>query len=281
MTCDLHTHTYHSDGTDSPRELARLAKESGLSAIALTDHNTVSGLPEFLSATEEYGIIGVGGTEISTDYDGVELHIIGLFVEPEYYGAVNDFVAPMMERKARANDELVERLMKDGYVIDYERAKREAGGQINRAHIATELMRAGYVKSPEEAFGGLLRKNGKYYTVTKRIDVFETISFIKSIGGVAILAHPFLELNESELRRFLPLAKKAGLDAMEVYYSKFDEETTALASNIAKELDILPSGGSDYHGWRKPGVALGVGKGNLSVDLSIFEALLRKKNNFT
>lgn len=277
MTCDLHAHTSFSDGTDSPRELARLAKERGIRAIALTDHNTTRGLEDFLKACKDEGVIGVGGIEISTDYNGVELHVIGLFIKPEYYEDVMKFVAPLMKRKAEANDDLVERLRKDGYVIDYDRAKREAGGQINRAHIATELIRGGYIKTPEEAFTGLLKKNGRYYTVAKCIDVFETIRYIKSIGGVAILAHPFLELTEKELREFLPRACEAGLDAMEVYYTKFDGETTALAKSIADEFGLLPSGGSDYHGWRKPGTELGTGKGNLCIDFSIYENLLDRK----
>ena len=277
MTCDLHTHTYFSDGTDSPRELARLARECGLGAVALTDHNTVAGLDEFLSAARDEGIIGIGGIEFSTDYKEIELHILGLFIKPEHYEDVTAFVAPMMKRKAEANDELVRKLAADGYVIDYERAKREAGGQINRAHIATELIRGGYISTPEEAFSGLLKKNGKYYTVAKRIDAFETIKYIKSIGGVAILAHPFLELSEAELREFLTDACRVGLDAIEVYYSKFDEQTTALAKEIADEFGILPSGGSDYHGWRKPGTELGVGRGNLRVDFSIYGELLKRK----
>ena len=277
MTCDLHTHTLFSDGTDTPTELARRAKECGLSAIALTDHNTVEGLEEFLKETAAQGIIGIGGIEISTDYNDVELHIIGLFIKPEHYADVTAFVTPMMKRKAEANDELVRKLREAGYVIDYERAKREAGGQINRAHIATELIRGGYIKHPEEAFSGLLRKNGEYYTVAKRIDAFETIRYIKSIGGVAILAHPFLELSEMELREFLPKAREAGLDAMEVYYTKFDEETTALALDLTKEFNILPSGGSDYHGWRKPGTELGCGKGNLVVNFDVYENLKKRK----
>ena len=277
MTCDLHAHTNFSDGTDSPRELARLAKERGISAIALTDHNTTRGLEDFLKACEDEGVIGVSGVEISSEYNGVEIHIIGMFIEPQYYEEVMEFVAPMMKRKAEANDELVRKLQAAGYVIDYERAKREAGGQINRAHIATELIRGGYIETPEEAFAGLLKKNGTYYRVEKRIDAFETIRYIKSIGGVAILAHPFLEFNEGSLREFLPKACEAGLDAMEVYYTKFDEQTTALAKEIADEFGLLPSGGSDYHGWRKPGTELGTGKGNLCIDFSIYENLLKRK----
>ena len=277
MTCDLHTHTHFSDGTDSPRELARLAQEAGLSAIALTDHNTVAGLSEFLAACHDEGITGIGGIEFSTDYNEIELHIIGLFIKPEHYDDVTAFVTPMMKRKSEANDELVKKLALDGYVIDYERAKREAGGQINRAHIATELIRAGYISTPEEAFSGLLKKNGKYYTVAKRIDALEVIRYIKSIGGVAILAHPFLELSEGELREFLVGACEAGLDAIEVYYSKFDDKTTALAKKITDEFGILASGGSDYHGWRKPGIELGVGRGKLKVDFKIYEELSKRK----
>lgn len=273
MICDLHAHSYFSDGTDSPRELVKLAAELGIGALALTDHNTAMGLAEFCDAASEYGIKAVPGIEFSTDYNNIELHMLGLFIKEKYYSEITEYVAPMMRRKAEANDELVRRLAADGYVIDYERAKRQAGGQINRAHIATELIAGGYVSTPAEAFETLLKKNGKYYTVAKRIDVFEVISYIKSIGGVCVLAHPFLELKEDELRTFLPRAREAGLDGMEVYYSKFDAKTVDLAKRIADEYGILASGGSDYHGWRKPGVKLGVGSLGFTVDGKIYEAL--------
>ena len=279
MICDLHAHSCFSDGTDTPDELARLASELGIDALALTDHNTTAGLREFCSAAREHGVIAVPGIEFSTDYGKTELHMLGLFIKEKDFSKIEAYVAPMMKRKAEANDELVRKLAADGYIIDYERAKRKAGGQINRAHIATELIARGYVKTPSEAFETLLKKNGKYYTVAKRIDVFEVISYIKSIGGVAVLAHPLLELSEDELRTFLPPAKEAGLDGMEVYYQKFDSSKVQLAERIADEYGILASGGSDYHGWRKPGVMLGHGSGENSIDGKIYEALRERAKN--
>ena len=279
MICDLHAHSCFSDGTDTPDELARLASELGIDALALTDHNTTAGLREFCSAAREHGVIAVPGIEFSTDYGKTELHMLGLFIKEKDFSKIEAYVAPMMKRKAEENDELVRKLAADGYIIDYERAKRKAGGQINRAHIATELIARGYVKTPSEAFETLLKKNGKYYTVAKRIDVFEVISYIKSIGGVAVLAHPLLELSEDELRTFLPPAKEAGLDGMEVYYQKFDSSKVQLAERIADEYGILASGGSDYHGWRKPGVMLGHGSGENSIDGKIYEALRERAKN--
>ncbi len=273
MICDMHAHSYFSDGTDSPEELVRLAADMGIGALALTDHNTVSGLDRFIEAARLYGISAVPGIEFSTDYNDTELHMLGLFISEKHYSEITDFVAPMMKRKAEANDELVRKLAADGYIIDYERAKSQAGGHLNRAHIATELIAGGYVSTPAEAFETLLKKNGKYYTVAKRIDVFRVISYIKSIGGVAVLAHPFLELTEAELRTFLPKAKAAGLDGIEVYYSKFNRETCELAKKIADEYGLLASGGSDYHGWRKPGVTLGCGSEGLTIDGKIYDSL--------
>ena len=138
-------------------------------------------------------------------------------------------------------------------------------------------MLAGYVNSIEEAFDTLLSKNGPFYTQPKRLDVFEVIRFVKSIGSVSVLAHPFLNLSEAELREFLKKAKSEGLHAMDTLYSKFDEDTTALARKIAKEYGILESGGSDFHGWRKPGIELGIGKGSLAVPVTFLDELEKLK----
>ena len=262
--CDLHTHSNFSDGTYTPAELIDEAVRLGLSAIALTDHNCISGLAEFKSAAEGKPINAVPGVEFSTDYGETELHIVALFIKEESYEKINALVDDLKKRKEKCNLELIERLNAGGYIIDLEKLHGESRGQINRAHIAHQLMMAGYVKSIEEAFDTLLSKNGKFYTQPKRLDVFEVIKFIKSIGAVSVLAHPFLNLSEPELREFLPKAKAAGLHAMETLYSKFDDETTALARKIASEYGIFESGGSDFHGWRKPGIELGTGRGTCS-----------------
>jgi len=268
--CDLHTHSTASDGTYTPAELILAAEETGLYAIALTDHNVVKGLPEFYRAAEGKRVRAIGGVEFSTDYGEKELHIVALFVKEEYYSAIQALVSKMVESKKACNLELAKRLNDAGYTVDYPRMYEENDGHINRTHFARELMARGYVNSIEEAFDTVLSKDGSFYTQPKRLDSLEVISFIKSIGAVSVLAHPFLNLTEEELRRFLPKAKEAGLDAMETEYSTYDEPTHALANEIAREFNLLQSGGSDFHGISKPDISLGCGRGALNVPKEIF-----------
>lgn len=271
--CDLHTHSHCSDGSFSPTELVMRAKSKGLSALALTDHNTIMGAEEFLKAAKEADIEGVAGVEFSTDYQGEELHILGLFIQPQDYEKVETWVAGMNRRKKESVILLIENLRKDGYEVTYEEAAARSVGQPNRAHVATILWEKGYVASVAEAFKKLLSSNGKYYVEARRLNVFDTIAFIKSIGGVAVWAHPFLSVKEAQAREFLSIAVTYGLDGMETIYSKYDEETTAMAKRMAKEFGILESGGSDFHGLAKPNIELGVGKGNLHIPLSMLEKL--------
>ncbi len=272
--CDLHTHSIYSDGTYTPTELILEAEKKGLSALALTDHNTVSGVPEFLRAAQGTQVEGIAGTEFSTDYGDVELHIVALFLKPQHYSQVMELVAPMMQRKVESNMRLVDGLRKAGYDIDYDDVVAETPLQhVNRVHIAAALMRKGYVSSVNEAFKELLSKQGAFYQQPKRLDVFETIGFIREIGAVSVLAHSFLNLDEAELRTFLEKAVKYGLHGMETLYQTYDLKTEQTAKIIAKEYGIKESGGSDFHGARRPGVAIGTGKGNLKIPTSFFERL--------
>ena len=273
-TCDLHTHSTFSDGTLTPTQLVEEAQRCGLAAIALCDHNTVAGLPEFLAAAEGTPVEAVPGIEFSTDYHGTELHVLGLFLKPESYGPITDLLEGFRARKDRSNAELVEALGRAGSRLDYEALKAGTpNGQVNRAHIAAALMEHGHVSSVKEAFKTLLAPEHGYYRPPERLNVFDAIRFIKSIGSVAVLAHPFLNLEEEELRRFLPEAKLAGLDGMETLCSSYSEEITALAASIADEFELKHSGGSDFHGSNKPDVRLGKGKGNLCIPLKILEEL--------
>ena len=273
--CDLHTHSTSSDGSLTPTELLRAAEAIGLDAIALCDHNTVAGLPEFLKAAEGSPVEAIPGCEFSSDYMGIDLHIIGLFIPEDQYGRITAMLAETQQNKERSNLDLVAKLAKDGYVIDYPALRAEAGdGFINRANIAQALVAKGYVPSVKDAFSQLLSVKGKYYTPPKRLGSFEVIDFIKSIGAVAILAHPFLNLKEEgQLRAFLDEAVKHGLDAMETIYTAYSDETTALAKQIAAEYSLKESGGSDFHGNAKPATALGIGKGNLKVPTEILRKL--------
>lgn len=276
--CDLHTHSVFSDGTDTPAQLIQLARRAELSAVALCDHNTVAGLPEFLEAAEDSGVEAVPGVEISTDFAEKELHILALFVQPQHYAAVTQLLAEGDRRKEQSNIDLVAALNGAGYALDYEAIKAKTPkGHINRAHIAAEMMELGYVESVQAAFQTLLSPKHGLYHPPKRVDAYDAIRFIKSIGAVAVLAHPFLSMDETLLRAFLPRAVEAGLDAMEVFYSKYDAKTTDLAQQIAGEFGILPSGGSDYHGGNKPDIAMGIGRGELRIPTQWLDGLKKRK----
>lgn len=276
--CDLHAHSTFSDGSFTPAELVEEAKRRGLCALALTDHNTPSGLPEFCREAEKAGIIPVPGIEYSTDYGKTELHIVGLFIKPEHYEAARGLALRMRESKLKAHALLTERLSAAGYKIDYEEMRAKTPrGNVNRMNFAQELMEKGYVASIGEAFERLLAKDGGFYEEPPHLPVFEVLDFLRSIGAVSVLAHPFLSFkSEADLREFLPEAKAHGLCAMETIYSKYSEEETALARKIALEFGLLQSGGSDFHGAGKPEISLGTGKGNLAVPMELFEALRKE-----
>ena len=274
--CDLHTHSNHSDGTFTPEELIAEAERVGLSAIALTDHNTVSGLPQFLEAARGSGVEAIPGIEISTDYGDRELHILGLFIDEMHYDAITKLLVPLFENKEQSNVALMRSLAEAGYDITYEEvAARIPDGQFNRSHVGEVLTEKGYTSSIAEAFRTVLSKSGGLYRQPKRLPVFEIISFLRSIGAVPVLAHPFLSLTEEELRPFLREAVKHGLCGMETVYSTYDEETARLAASIAEEYGLKHSGGSDFHGGRKPDISMGTGRGNLCIPVEFVEELRR------
>lgn len=276
--CDLHTHSVFSDGTLTPTELVELAEELGLGAVALTDHNTVLGLPEFLAAAEGKAVEAVPGVEFSVDYQDGELHILALYIRPEHYGAAMAIAGQMQENKRKSNIALVEALNRAGYAISYEKIKAAMpAGEPNRALIAAELKACGYVSSNQEAFQKLLSPKHGYYVPPKRIDAFELISFVRSIGAVAVWAHPWLHLKQEEqVREFLSKAIPVGLQGMETQYPLYTPEQTALAASLAEEYGLLQSGGSDFHGANKPDIALGTGKGSLAVPVELLRKIKEK-----
>lgn len=276
--CDLHTHSVFSDGTLTPTELVELAEELGLGAVALTDHNTVLGLPEFLAAAEGKAVEAVPGVEFSVDYQDGELHILALYIRPEHYSAAMAIAGQMQENKRKSNIALVEALNRAGYAISYEKIKAAMpAGEPNRALIAAELKACGYVSSNQEAFRKLLSPKQGYYVPPKHIDAFELISFVRSIGAVAVWAHPWLHLKQEEqVREFLSKAIPVGLQGMETQYPLYTPEQTALAASLAEEYGLLQSGGSDFHGANKPDIALGTGKGSLAVPVELLRKIKEK-----
>ena len=277
MRCDLHIHSIYSDGSFSPKEIVAEAKRMGLTA-ALTDHNTVSGLSEFLEEAERQGVTAIPGIEISTDYRGKELHLLGFFLETRYYNRLEEVMKKYHALKEDSNKELVERLNEAGYLINYETVKKSVPeGNVNRAHIATALMEKGYVESVREAFQTLLKEGAGFYVPPARLGLLEGIRLLREMKTIPVLAHPLQELGEQELRQLLPEAIKAGLIGMETQHSSYNEEKLVLAAQIAGEFNLLESGGSDFHGMPKPDVFLGTGKGNLSIPDHVYEELLNKK----
>lgn len=273
--CDLHTHSNYSDGTFSPAQIVAEAAGLGLSAVALTDHNTVAGLPEFLSAARDYPIQVIAGVEISTVYRETELHIVGLFLNPDTFGQITTLLEEFNRKKEESNLALIQNLNRAGYTLNYEEiCCNHPRGTINRAVIAAAMLEKGYIASINEAFKGLLSKKGGYYVPPERLSSLDAIRFLRSVGAVPVLAHPFLNLKTEEaLRSFLQEAVPPGLSAMETMYSTFSPETTQVARRIAREFGLSESGGSDFHGSAKPHIALGSGTGTLAIPASIVDNL--------
>ena len=271
--CDLHCHSTFSDGTMSPTELIKLAEERGISALALTDHNTSKGLAEFTEAGRGSRVITVPGCEFSTEWNNIEIHIVGLFFHRECWSEIEDFLELAQIAKHNSNMSMIENLNKAGYKIDAQEAYALTDGEFNRAHVARVLMAKGYVASVDEAFKTLLKPGGGFYTPARRITAAAAIRFIKTYGAAAVMAHGLLSMSAEQMREFLPEAKNAGLDAIETRYSEYDEKDIATSVSFCEEFGLLQSGGSDFHGGTKPDIALGTGKGSLFVPYEFYENL--------
>jgi predicted metal-dependent phosphoesterase TrpH len=277
--CDLHTHSVYSDGTYTPKALIDSAIQAGLSALALCDHNTVDGLPDFLSAGQDANIELIASAEFSVDYNGKELHLLGLFIPQNRFSQVAQLMEDVIARKMQSNLNLIQALNQAGYAIDYEAIKNATPNQkFNRAHIAAELTRKGYTSSIKEAFKKLLSPSAGYYKEPEMLSVWEMLDFITQIGAVPVLAHPFLNLSEPELIQFLPRAKARGLVGMECSYSLYDSEKTQKSFALADQFGLKYSGGSDFHGSNKPDIAIGIGKGNLQIPYEWVTALKNAGN---
>lgn len=272
--CDLHVHSVFSDGTDTPEAIVDLAIENGLSAVALTDHNTVSGLERFTAYGADKPIKLVPGIEFSTEHNGQELHILGLFVQPECYQTIMDYVKAADERKEASNLGLAQKLNENGFRVDYQALKSATPhGKVNRAHFAAALCEGGYVKTRDEAFATVLSEKHGWYKRPERLDALETIRFIRSLGMAAVWAHPLFHVDRTTCEAFLPIAKDCGVTGIETEYSTYSEDDTAFSKEMCRRYGLLESGGSDYHGDNKPDIMIGKGRGKLAVPYSFYEKL--------
>jgi predicted metal-dependent phosphoesterase TrpH len=255
------------------------AERLGLGAIALCDHNSVAGLPEFTEAAKGKDVEAIPGIEITTEYRETELHILGLQIAPSHYDRITAMMEDLLIRKERSEQALIQALNREGMDLSYEQIKAKTkGGYVNRAHIAVALVEKGFAPDFRSAFRLYLRPEKGYYVPPKRLDVFETIAMLKSMGAAVVLAHPFLDLDEVGLREFLPKAKECGLDGMETLYPKYSPETTVTAFRVAEDFGLKQSGGSDFHGENKPDIALGTGRGDLHIPSNWLNKLRNAKN---
>lgn len=254
--CDLHVHTTASDGTCSPRETVRRASALGLKAIAITDHDTVLGHAEAVSAGLDYGVEVVPGIEVSTKY-GVSVHILGFYIEnliPLLAGIVND--------RDRRNEKLCRLMAADGLPVSYEEMKKRFGAVIGRPHFGRVLVELGLAESINDAFERFVGKGKKYYVPRTIIDIDTSVESIVESGGVPVLAHPFqYQKDDAELRELIERCMDHGLRGIECRYSGYDAEQVAYLERLADEYGLLKTGGSDFHGDNKPHISLGTGLG--------------------
>ncbi len=268
--CDLHNHSVFSDGGDTPAELINIAKGKGLGAIALTDHNTISGLAEMQQASIGSGIDVILGSELTCEYKGKEIHMLCMFIDLNRTQGIEKYIKSIRKIKRERNIELAEKLRADGYEIDFFELERTYGSNINRAHFAKRLVELGKVESVDVAFKTILAEGGRYYNGSTRPCALRTASDIVSWGCTAVMAHPLLSLDKTMLEEFLPLAKEKGLSAIEVYYPKFNDSEREYLKELASKHSLALSGGSDYHGSIKQGIEMGMA----SVPYSCYNNLL-------
>ncbi len=268
--CDLHLHSRCSDGSMTPAELAGAVAAAGLSAAALTDHDTVKGVREFVEASKHLGFEGVAGVEISTHYG----HLLGLFLPEASWNEANEWLAQWEAGSDLSHIQLAENLRADGYPIYFEELQEQnPGTNINRAHFALELCRIGAAESVPDAFKKFLGDGEKYYKSAPKPRHEEAIVQIRKWGGVPVMAHPVLNLTWQEIEDYMPKAKALGCAGAEVYYTEYSEEDTRRMMELCRKSGLLPSGGSDFHGDAKPEIAIGVGTGNLRIPYVWYETL--------
>lgn len=271
---DLHLHTTHSDGSLHPSEVLALAKEAAVTALAITDHDITTGIPEATRVGQEYGIEVIPGVEISS-FDGKnEVHILGYFIRCED-PVFNERLAKLRESRHRRNPMIVERLQEAGLDITYEEVCALAGTEsVGRPHIARLLMQKKYVTSAKEAFDRYLAEGRPAYVARELPSPSEAITWIKEANGVAVLAHPtWLRETREGLRTCVKALKEAGLGGVEVHYSTHNKSQTSDYLELAQGLDLLITGGSDFHGVTKPDIEVGVGRGDLKVSPRLLDPL--------
>ena len=275
MYIDLHIHTTESDGTLTPSQVVRYAKEKGLKAVAITDHDTIHGNEEAIKEGISAGVEVIPGVEISVDYSPGTMHMLGYFITTED-PILNEKLALLQDSRADRNPRIIEKLNKLGLSLTYDEVVQvSGGGQVGRPHMAQVLMKKGYTKSIKEAFDKYLGKGAPAYLDKFRLSAVEAITMITDAGGIPVLAHPFTLFCKSsyELDALVKKLVNQGLQGLEVYYSEHDERKTSSYKLLAKRYNLAITGGSDFHGKNMKGIDLGTGRGKLKIPYTALENL--------
>ncbi len=263
---DLHTHSQASDGADTPETLVRSAAEDGIRALALTDHDCIDGLEQFLMACHKYAVAGIPGVEVSVKFMEFRMHIVGLGLRrTSGYDHLMELLEQARIWRDERNQAIVDRFCSLKVPMTIDEVNAEAGGEvIARPHFARVLMKKGIVRSIPEAFERFLRKGGTAYVPKRKLDAKMVVDALRSAQCIVILAHPvsMLEGTSVSLEEALQLSKELGVDGFEAFHPDVQQGTRRRIIRYAQTNSMLVSGGSDYHGGNKPLSFLGRASGN-------------------
>jgi predicted metal-dependent phosphoesterase TrpH len=244
---DLHTHSTASDGVYSPTELLHKAKEIGLRVLALTDHDTTEGLEEAARAARTLDVDLIPGIEINTDVSGGEVHVLGYFPEfqrPEFQSVLK----VLRDARERRGQRMVELLNEHGVNITWDRVREIAQGSVGRPHVAKALQEAGYVQTIGEAFDKYIGNGCYAYVPRYKLTPEDAVHLVASANGLPVIAHPLELPGLEELRNWLPGLCEAGMVGLETYYGLYTPENERELLALAYEYNLVPTGGSDFHG---------------------------------
>lgn len=274
---DLHVHSTASDGTFTPTELVHYALQKNLSAFALTDHDTTDGIAEALSAAKGTSLEVIPGIELSTTWQGKDVHIVGLDLDWES-AWFQESLSRFQDSRDLRNEKILQLLQKEGISISSDSMKSAFPDSVwTRAHFASYLLDHGYVSSISEAFDRYLGDHAKCYVPREKVTPFQAVQLIKENGGIAVFAHPGLcRISKERLESLTAELKRAGLDAMETIYSTYRTSDELAMTRLAKGHGLKISGGSDFHGKNKPAIDLGTGKGNLKIPYEVLTHLRKR-----
>ncbi|NIS60968.1 MAG: PHP domain-containing protein [Proteobacteria bacterium] len=272
---DLHLHTTASDGVLSPSRIVRYAKEKGLKAIAITDHDTIDGNTEALDEGARLSLEVIPGVEISAQFELGSMHILGFFIDIGNRG-LNERLSLLQETRAKRNPKMVQKLRELGVEISYDEVfQASGGGQVGRPHFAQVLLKKGYVNTMQEAFDRYLGKGAPAYVHKFRFDPREAMKLIREARGIPVLAHPFTLHLESahQLNGLLAEMVQLGLMGIEISYPEHTKDQISLYKGLAEKHGLLVTGGSDYHGIETGKVDIGIGSRDMRLSYSMVEAM--------